>query len=131
MFPPQLSDSVDVDLGELLAVAIERLVSFATDFLENEHFLGLGVVIDDGSLYHCALNIGGSDLDRTIFVDEQNLVERNSLSVLRLQAVHEDLHASFYFKLLTCNVYDCVHKTKLIKVWNRKRLPSGQLFAIA
>ena len=112
-------------------MAIERLVSFATDFLEYEYLLGLGVVIDDGSLDTGTLYIGGSDLDRTIFVDEQDLVESNSLSVLRLETIHEDLHASLNLKLLACNVYDCVHKTKLVISLNRKRLPPWQLFVIA
>ncbi len=117
-----------MDLGELLAVAIERLESLATDFLEHEHLLGLGIIVYDGGGNLGALHIRSTDLYLALVVYEEHFVELYGFSVLGLEAVHEDIHASFYFKLLTCNVYDCVHFNKnLLKVLDRKRLPSRQI----
>ena len=101
-----------MDFGELLAMAIERLETLATDFLEYEHFLGFGVIVHDGSGNLCALHIRSADNHFALIVHEEDLVELYGFSVLGLEAVYEDIHASLYFKLLACNVYDCVHCTK-------------------
>ena len=93
-------------------MAIERLETLATDFLENKHFLGFGVVVQDGGLYHSTLYIGSTYFHGTLIVQEEHLVELYGFSVFGLEAVHEDVHASFYLKLLACNVYDSVHCTK-------------------
>ena len=50
-----------MDLGELLAMAIERLETLATDFLEYEHLFGFGVIVQDGGGNLCALHIRGAD----------------------------------------------------------------------
>jgi len=108
----ELSDSVDVDLGELLAMAIQRLETLATNFLEYEHFLGFGVIVQDGGGYLCSLHVRSADLYFALIVHEEHLVELHGFSVLGREAVDEDIHASFYFKLLACNVNNCVHCTK-------------------
>ena len=68
----KLSDSVDVDLGELLTVTVERLESLATDFLEYEHLLGFGVVIYYGGLYGCTFYIRSSNLYSTLGVYQEH-----------------------------------------------------------
>ena len=98
-----------MDLGELLTVTVQSLESLATDFLEYEHLLGLGVIVYHGGLDLGTLHIRSTDLYLTLIVYEEDLVELNGFSVLGLEAVHEDVHSSFYFKLLACNVYDCEH----------------------
>ncbi len=99
-----------------------------SDFLEYEHFLGFGVIINDGGGNLGALYIRSTDYNLALIVHEEDLVELYGFSVLGREAVHEDIHASFYFKLLACNVNDCVHFNKnLLKVLDRKRLPSRQI----
>ena len=44
-------------------MAVELLESLATDFLENEHLVSLCLVIENGGLHDCALNIRITELD--------------------------------------------------------------------
>ena len=104
MIPPELSDSVNVDLGELLAVAVQRLESLTTDLLENKHFLRLGVVIDDGSLDDRAFHIRSSDLDGAGLVDEEHLVELDRLTVVSREAVEN--HHCLLIEIMTIMVVE-------------------------
>ena len=63
-------------------MAVELLESFATDLLEYQYFLCLGVIIEHGSLHYCALYVRGSDLHLTLIVEEKYLVELDRLIVL-------------------------------------------------
>ena len=98
-----------MDLGELLTVTVQSLESFATDFLEYEYLLGLGVIVYDGGGNLGTLHIGSTDLYFALIVYEEHFVELDGLSVLGGKAIYEDVHSSFYFKLLACNVNDCEH----------------------
>ena len=81
-----------------------------------------------GGLDHGALHIGSSDLHGGIICDEKDLAELYISTLGIGEPLHKDLVASLYFKLLACNVYDCVHRVKLVKSFGRKRLPFRQLF---
>ena len=98
-------------------MAVELLEALATDLLEHEDLVGLSVVIQDGGLDHCALNIGSSDLNGVSVSDEENLAELYISTLGIGEPLHKDFVASLYFKLLACNVYDCVHQTILLNVW--------------
>ncbi len=120
----KLSDSIDADLGKLLAMAVQLLESFTTDFLENKYFLCLGLVIEDGSLDNSTLNVRSTDLDCTLILNEEHLVEFYFSTLASLESVDKDFHSSFNFKLLACNVYDCVHSIKLIKSFRPQAVAS-------
>ena len=94
-------------------MAVELLESFATDFLEYQYFLCLGIIIEHGSLDYCAFYVRGSDLHFALIVEEKHLFELDRLIVLGRKTVDENLCASLYFELLACNVNDCVHSVKL------------------
>lgn len=103
-------------LGELLAVTVQLLITFTTDFLEYKHFLGLGIIIDDGSLDNRSLNIRRADLYGTLVIDEKNLAELYCSTLVSLQAVDKDILSGLNFKLLACNIYNCVHNKTFVKV---------------
>ena len=96
-------------------MAVELLESFATDFLEYQYFLCLGIIIEHGSLDYCAFYVRGSDLHFALIVEEKHLVELDRLIVLGRKTVDENLCTSLYLELLACNVNDCVHSVKLSK----------------
>ena len=112
----KFGEEVDVDLGELLTVTVQSLESFTADFLKHEHFLCLGVVVDDGGLYNCSFYGGSANLNCTFIVNEKDFGELHGFSVLCLEAVYEDVLSSFNLELLACNVNDCVHCKNLLKV---------------
>ena len=98
-----------MDLRKLLAVAIQRLESLATDLLKYDNLLRLGVVIHDGRLDDGSFHIRSSDGHGARLVEEEHLVELDRLTVASRETVHKDVHSSFNLELLACNVYDCVH----------------------
>ena len=98
-------------------MAIELLEALAADLLEHEDLVGLGVVIQNGSLNNGSLYIRSSDLDGLSVGDEEYLVELYISTLGIGKPLHKDFVASLYFKLLACNVYDCVHQTILLNVW--------------
>ena len=60
--------------------------------------------------YFCTLYSWCTDSDCAVFVNEQNLVELNSLTCLYiLDVMYEELLALLCLELLTVNFYDCVH----------------------
>ena len=95
-------------------MAVELLESFATDFLEYQYFLCLGIIIEHGSLNHCAFYVRGSDLHFALIVEEKHLVELDRLIVIGRKTVDENLCTSLYLELLACNVNDCVHSKKTL-----------------
>ena len=106
----KLSDSVDTDLGKLLAMAIAFLETLAADFLEYEYLVGLGLIVEDGGFDDSTLHIRITELDLPFGVNEQDLVEFDGRILRRRKTVDEDLIACFDLELLTCNINNCVHK---------------------
>ncbi len=92
-------------------MTVELLETLTTDLLENEDLVGLGFVVQDSGLDNCALDIGSSDLDGLTVCDEEDLGELYISTFGIGEPLHKDFVASLYFKLLACNVYDCVHQT--------------------
>ena len=111
-----LSDFVNLDLGELLAMTIELLEALATDLLEDNHLVCPCGVVQDGGLHHCTLDVGSADLDGLSVSDEKHLAELDGVAVVLGKTVDENFISSLNFELLACNVYDCVHKKQLFKV---------------
>ena len=112
-------------------MTIELLEALAADLLEDQHLVSLCIIIEDGGLDHSTLYIRSTDLDGLPVGDEQHLAELHISTLGIGEPLHKDFVASFHFKLLACNVYDCVHKVKLIKSFGRKRLPRGSSLSMA
>ena len=93
-----------------MTVAIELAVALTALLVEDEHLVALYEGAYYFAYYLCAFNCGRADADCAVFLDEENLVELNSLSSLSgLDMVYEELLALLNLKLLTVNLYDCVH----------------------
>ena len=88
---------------------IELLEALAADLLEYKHLVGLCIVIENGSLDNGSLYIRSSDLHGLSVSDEEHLVELYISTLGIGEPLHKDFVASLNFKLLACNVYDCVH----------------------
>ena len=91
-------------------MTVEFLEALATDLLENNDLVCLDIICENGSLDDCTVNIRSADLDVALVVEEEHLVELYISTFGLREPLDKDFIASFYFKLLTCNVYDCVHK---------------------
>ena len=96
-------------------MAVQLLESLATDFLENQYFLGLYRVVKHCGFHDCALYVRGSDFHCTLVIEKQHLVELYRLVFLGSKAVYENLRTSLNLELLSCNVNNCVHFNKTIK----------------
>ena len=107
-------------------MTVQGLEALATDLLEYEHFVCLGVVIDDGGLDHCSIYIGSANLYGLSVCDEEDLGELYICTFGLGEPLHKDFITSFYLKLLACNVYDCVHQTNFFKRLGLERLPFRQ-----
>ena len=93
-----------------MTVPIELAVALTALLVEDEHLVALYEGRNNLTYYLCALYCRSADGDGTVVVDEENLVELNSLSSLSgLDMVYEELLALLNLKLLTVNLYDCVH----------------------
>lgn len=93
-------------------MTIEGLEALAADLLENKHLVSLCIVIQNGSLDYGSLYIRSSDLDGLSVGDEEDLAELNISTFGVGEPLHKDFVASLYFKLLACDVYNCVHLYK-------------------
>ena len=112
-------------------MSVTLLVTLATLLLENKNFLAFASVIKYSCCNLSTINVRCTDLNCSVLVDKEYLVELDSSTLLSREAVDEDFHTSLYFELLACNVYDCVHKKlKILKVLDSRRLP-WQLFNYA
>ena len=101
----------DGDFGKLVAIAVELTMSFAALLVEDEHLVALNEGSGDFSDYFCAFDGGGAHFHRAVGVDEEHFVEFNSLSAFGIaDAVYEKLAALLDLKLMTVDLYDCVHE---------------------
>lgn len=91
-------------------MAIALLESLTTDFLENQYFLCLYVIGKNSSLHYYTINIWSTYLNGAAILNEQYFVKLNTLVILGSETVYKDFRASLNLELLTCNIYNCVHK---------------------
>ena len=88
----------------LLAIVLTTL------HLEDDDLVTLYEWVHNFYYYFCTFYSGCTDSDCAVIVNEQNLVELNSLACLYiLNVMYEELLALLSLKLLTVNFYDCVH----------------------
>ena len=111
-----LNDFVDLDLGKFLTVAVQFLEALAADLLENEHLVCLYIVCEHGCLNNSAFNIGSTDFDLALDIDEEHFVKLYFCIFSLRKTGNENLVSGLYLELATCNVYNCVHKKNFFKV---------------
>ena len=85
------------------------LISFAAFLLEDDNLVSLKV-LQYGCLYGSTLNIGRTEFYSAVVVCQKHLVKCNRGSDFILEAVYINLPPCLYLELLTCNIYNCVHK---------------------
>ncbi len=88
------------------------LVSFTTFFLENQNFLTSAGIVENGSLHYCTLYVWSAYLDSPVCIYQKHFVELDCSAFLRCKAVDENFHTSFNLELVSCNIYNCVHKNE-------------------
>ena len=104
--------------------AVELAIALTTLLVEDEHFVALYEGRNYFSYNFCALYCGSTYSDLTFLVEKENLVELNSFaSFCASEVVNEELHACFHLKLMTVNLYDCVHLFDLMYV--KRIFPGG------
>ena len=103
-------------------MTVTLLVTLTTLLLENKNLLALASVVENSCCNLSTVHIWCTNLDSLTLCYEEYLVELYCCTLLSREAVDEDFHASLYFELLACNVYNCVHKKLMnIKVLDCKR----------
>lgn len=94
-----------------MAVAIELAIALATLLVEDEHLVALYEGSEHFAYYLCSRNSGSTDSDSSSIVYEEHLVEFNSLTGFgTLKVIDKELLALLHLKLLTVDLYDCVHE---------------------
>ncbi len=101
-------NTVDLDFGKLLAVAVFLAIALAAFLFENDHFITLYVAQYD-ALDERAAHVGDANGEITVILNEMHGVERDSIPFLSCQPVDEDLLTFLNFKLLTGDGNDCEH----------------------
>ena len=104
--------------------AVELAIALATLLVEDEHLVALYEGRKHFSYYFCALYGGSTYSDLTVLVEKEHLVELNSFASFNAsEVVYEELLACFHLKLMTVNLYDCVHLFDLMYV--KRIFPGG------
>ena len=95
--------------GEILTVTVLLGHTFAEDLVENDNLVSFAM-LHNGSFNSSAIYIGRADLDRTLVVYQEDLVKIYGSVDISCETVYINLAPLLYFELLSCNVYNCVHK---------------------
>ena len=92
-------------------MAVLTTVTFATFFLENDHFLTLYEGNEYFSVNFSTFNGRSSDLYVAVGIEKENFVECNGFAFFHLIAemMNIQILALFGFELLSFNFYNCVH----------------------
>ena len=109
-------------------MTVALLEALSANLLEYKHLVCSGLVVYNCCLYNSALYIRSTDFYLACVVYEEDLVELYISTLGLRKSLDKDFVSSFYFELLACNFYDCVHIKLSVKSFGRKRLPSRQLF---
>lgn len=90
-------------------MAIALLEALATDFLEYKNLVSFHIILEYRSFHYCTIYIRSTNLYICVISDEKYFLELHISTFGISEPLHKDLISSLYFKLLACNVYDCVH----------------------
>ncbi len=92
-------------------MAVFATVTFATFFLENDHFVSLYERSEHFTYNFCAVYCRGAYLNVTFGFSEENTVEFNFVSFFNgfAQIMNIQELLGFCLELLSLNFYDCVH----------------------
>ena len=93
-----------------MTVTIEFAIALTALLVEHKHFFAFYKLVGNFGYYFGSFNGGSTYRDCAVGVNQKHFVKFNSLAVFNaLQMVYEDFLAFFHLKLLTVNLYDCVH----------------------
>ena len=110
----------DFNLCELCALTVLLAIVLSALHLEDDDLVTLYKRLNHFTYYLCTAHGGCTYLYCAFFVNEQHLLEFNSLTLFRVaNVVNKELFALFCLKLLTVNLYNCVHYL-LLKRFFRK-----------
>ena len=99
-------------------MAVQSLETLAADLLEDKHLVCLYIVCENSGLNHSTLDVRSTDFDLSFCIDEKNLVKFYFRILGLRKAGDENLVSGLNLELATCNVNNCVHKTKnFLKFW--------------
>lgn len=92
-------------------MAVETTITFATFFLENEHFLTFYKRSEHFTNHFSAFHGGSANLYCTIGFSEENTVEFNGVAFFGCFSEIVDIQILFGLglELLSLNFYNCVH----------------------
>lgn len=91
-----------------MTVTVFLLITFAAFLFENDNLFTFEV-FQHGCFNHTAGYVGSTYFYFTFVVDQQNFFKIERSSYFSIQTVNKDFSPFFNFKLLSCNIYNCVH----------------------
>ena len=108
----------------MLTVTVQLAMTFSSFLVENENFVTFYQAGYNLANHFCTFYSRNTYSDCTVFVYQKNLVKFYCRTVFSiLDVVYKQLFASFCFKLLTVDFYNCVHFLYIMY----KLAPSGGL----
>ncbi len=92
-------------------MAVFAAISFATFFLENDHFLALYKGSEHFTFNFSAFNGRRTDFDVAVGIEKKHFVESDSVALFHFVAEMMDIQelALFGLELLSFDFYDSVH----------------------
>ena len=91
-------------------MTVLHTIALTALLLEDDNLLALDELFHDFYYYLGTFYSRCTNCDCALVVDEQHLVELNSLAgFCVLNAIHKELRTLLNLKLLTVNFYNCVH----------------------
>ena len=104
-----LSNALDQDFSEVLAVAVLLLISLSSLLFENDHFVAFHVAKDFTNHFNTA-HERSAQRNGSVIISKKNIGELNGVTIIAGKLVSVDELAALYFGLLTCDFYNCVHQ---------------------
>ena len=83
-------------------------VAFPAFFLEDD-YLVVFEVAEYFCRHRCAVHFGCAYFYVAVVVNEEHVVEADGAAFVAVETVYIHFAVFFYFELMTCDFYDCVH----------------------
>lgn len=83
-------------------------VAFSAFFLEDDYLVVLEVT-EYFCRHRCAVHFGCAYFYVAVVVNEEHVVETDAAALVAVKTVYIHFAVFFYFELMTCDFYDCVH----------------------
>ncbi len=96
-------------------MSVSYTIALAALLLEYDHLLTTEVLYDCTTYGNSTTNGGSTDLYIASVIYQEDFVKHKCSVHVTFKPMREDFEALFYFKLLPCDLYDCVHDSNLVK----------------